>query len=1117
MTNFDYLKDLQHIGPLYEYCHEAEITQKSNPKTSAHHARLAIEWLITAIYRVERMVTEEELNDMNLFSRMTYYKFETYINDPVIIKNLHYIRKKGNDGSHVGKTVTEKEAFFCLLNLYNVTGAILKRFYLITEFAPFDRNLIPDGAEIHVAPSGHPTQPSNELTDNIPPTQQGETDSIPHPSAEDFSEAETRKLFIDMMLTEAGWQVMEHKNQIVPGKACIEIEVEGMPNESGKGYADYVLFGEDGLPLAVIEAKRTSKDPIEGKRQAELYAECLKNRYGVMPVIYYTNGLKTKVIDGLGYIPRDLYSFHSAADLQRMMQKRGRADIQDMTVNPDIAGRYYQQTAIKSICEHFNERNRRSLIVMATGTGKTRTSIGLVDVLMRNNWATRVLFLADRTSLVSQAFGNFERLLPAETKEVLNETRKPELNKRITFSTYQTLIKFIDAEEKKLSIGNFDLIIIDEAHRSIFGKYMSIIDYFDSLVLGMTATPREDVDHNTYELMQLDDEPNFAYEYKQAVKEGYLVDYTPKIKESDILKRGIKYNDLSEKEKAQLEEIWEYEKIKKALDPDQEFSRDIKSSEIDKYIYNLDTIDKVIETLMEEGQKVESGDKLGKSIIFAANHKHAELIVERFNHLYPRLGAEGFCQLIDYSINYSQSLIDKFSVASEMPQIAVSVDMLDTGIDVPEVLNLVFFKVVRSKIKFWQMMGRGTRLCEGVFGEGEPEEVDKKTFYVFDWCSNLQFFTDTENGVVTITTPSLSQKLFETRLDIAVALQAPEYQNDEFAKGFHDELKTILRKQVEGLNDYRIQVRKHMEAVVKYRNADNWTFVSPVDALYIKNEISNLFVPDKEDEFAKKFDLIVLHRQLCLIDDAEGGGESWQKKIINIAAMLEHKCAIPQIMDNIDVIKEVQGAQFWETVSLGSLERIRIKLRDLIHYLQKNSDNKYFVINISDRVTDSLAGTALGMPDMTYKQKVMDYLHEHSDNEVIRKIFNLEKLTNEDLRSLEDLFWNKLGTKNDFEAMTANMPYRGNIAAFIRTISKVDTEKALQIYRNFVSGADLTSQQEICLRELIEFVCVNGDIRRENIRDNAPLNQRNYMQIFGQNASFVVNFIDELHNVIQTV
>lgn len=1115
MTNFDYLLENEVLRELYDRCHEAEIRQKSDPVSSAIYARASLEYLVNAVYDLYRFYDEQTSERMQLKDKLEDYHFSNFINnDERLAQYMRFVRLTGNRGAHRPETVRQQDSYFAVFDLYMSVGMILKKLRFIESFPMFDKTLIPERPEIHVAPDTT-TTPSQTLIDNAP-TPSDEPIVTPAPSPEELSEAETRRMFIDMMLMEAGWEVMEHNNQIVPGKACIEIEVDGMPNNGGKGYADYVLFGEDCKPLAVIEAKRTSKDAEVGRQQAKLYAECLDRKYGVKPVIYYTNGLEIYVIDGLNYPPRKLYSFHSADDLQRMIQKRGRADIIDMQVNPEIAGRDYQQTAIKAVCEHFNAKHRRSLLVMATGTGKTRTSIGLVDVLMRNNWAKRVLFLADRTSLVSQAFKNFEKLLPNETKEVLNETKNPELNKRITFSTYQTLIKFIDAEEKKLSIGAFDLIIIDEAHRSIFGKYMSIVDYFDALVLGMTATPRDDVDHNTYELMQLDDEPNFSYEYEQAVKEKYLVDYTPIVKESKILKRGIRYQDLTEEEKSQLEAVWEYEKVKKDLDPDSEFSRDITSSEIDKYIYNLDTIDKVIDTLMEEGQKVESGDKLGKSIIFAANHKHAELIVERFNHLYPRLGSEGFCQLIDYSINYSQSLIDKFSVTSEMPQIAVSVDMLDTGIDVPEVLNLVFFKVVRSKIKFWQMMGRGTRLCEGVFGEGEPEDVDKKTFYVFDWCSNLQFFTDREAGSITMTTPSLSQKLFETRLDIAVALQAPEYQEDEYAKGFHDDLKTIMRRQVEGLNDFRIQVRKHMKYVVKYRNADNWTFVSPVEALDIKREISGLFVPEKEDEFAKKFDLIVLHRQLSLVDDAEDGGESWQKKIINIASILEKKCSIPQIMDNIDTIREVQSAQFWENVSLGSLERIRIKLRELIHYLQKTSDNKSFIVNISDTVHDSVSGHNLGMPNMTYKQRVMDYLHEHTDNEVVCKIFNLEKLTNEDLHSLEELFWNELGTKSDFDEMTEGKPYKGNIAAFIRTISKVDSERALQIYRNFVSDADLTSQQEMCLRELIEFVCVNGDIRKENIRDHAPLNQRNYMQIFGQNASFLVNFIDELHNVIQT-
>lgn len=1105
--NFDFLTQFDCLKSLHTLCNEAETRQKADPGMSAVYARNALEWVMQAIYKVEKFTDSQSLGEMNLYEQMTYYKFEEYINDADVMKRLHYIRKIGNQGAHNPRSVKAKESFFALLNLYEVVGAVLVRFRLISSFAPFNKELIPDTSDVHAVPQQE--NPDEALASAVLETDAGPL-HVNQPSVDDISEADTRKLFIDMMLREAGWEVMERDGIIVPGKACVEVKLEGMPNAEGVGYADYILFGRDGKPLAVIEAKKASRSLEVGRQQAELYAQCCLQRYGVLPVIYYTNGIETKVIDGLGYPPRLLYSFHSLDDLELLIQKRSRQDIKDMNGDPNIAGRDYQLTAVKKVCEHFNTKHRRALLVMATGTGKTRTAISLVELLTRNNWIKSVLFLADRTSLVNQAYNKFEELLPNETKEVLNETKEPTLTKRITFSTYQTIINYVDSEEKPLSIGRFDLIIIDEAHRSIFGKFRSIIDYFDSLVVGLTATPRDEVDRSSYELMELDDEPNFAYELQEAVDDHWLVNYTPVERTSAILTSGIKYDDLSKEEKEQMEMVWEYEKVKLALDPDEDYHRDIKKTEIDKYIYNIDTIDKVLQDLMENGQRIQGGEVMGKSIIFAANHSHAELIVERFNHLYPELGPN-YCKLIDYSVNYAQSLIDDFSNANKMPQIAVSVDMLDTGIDVPEVLNLVFFKIVKSKIKFIQMLGRGTRLCPDVFGEGK----DKKTFFVFDWCGNIRYFGGLEGAEPSFRVQSLSEKLFGLRLDIAVALQAPTYQADEYAKSFHDELKGMLRNQIVGLNDSRIAVRKHLAIIHDFRQEEKWQFVSPVDAQRLKSDVAPLLAPSKDDEFSKRFDLLVLNRQLALVADIEGDGEIYQTKIINIANMLEQKSTIPQINDCLDVIREVQGANFWETVSLGSLERIRLKLRDLIHYLQKQGDNRTFTVNIEDDITMNGDEIVPVLPKVTYKQKVLDYLNENSDSTAIQKIIHLEKLTSEDLESLERVFWEELGSKQDFDHLTDNKPYKGNVAMFVRTITGIDREKARKIYLDFIKGNELTSQQELCLKEIMDFVCINGDIKKENIRDNAPLNLRNWSKIFGINLSGVVNLVEQLHGVIE--
>ena len=771
MRNFDYIKDLG-LTDLHRLCSACEENQVSNPDISAISARRALEYLVRALYRMKNIEVGERTTLVELVDGEP---FTSFIGDDRVMMAVHYVRKVGNVGAHIG-TVSKKESFFCLLNIYNVVAAMLIKLRVMQSVAPFDKTLIPGSLQAPVlmpkavkvveAPEQMVKAADKEVLESTKPVE-----ALPI----DISEAETRRLYIDLMLKEAGWQILDTEGLVQASRACVEVELQGMPNAHGVGYADYVLFGSNGKPLAVVEAKRTSADPIKGKHQAELYADCLEARYGVRPVIYYTNGFQTFVIDGLGYPSRKLYSFHTEHDLERMLQKRGRRDIGDFSVNDNITDRHYQKMAIKAVCEHLNKRHRKALLVMATGTGKTRVSISLVDVLMRNGWVKNVLFLADRISLVSQAHKNFVKLLPSTTTSVLSDSGEKDLNARITFSTYQTMINYIDTEDKPFSVGRFDLIIIDEAHRSIFGKYGAIFNYFDAMLVGLTATPRNEVDKSTYDIFEMEQGvPNYAYELEDAVSEHYLVNYHGFKRGSMILKEGIKYSSLTDEEKKQMEAIWEYEDalkgLKDAVDGHTSV-RDIANNEIFSYIFNEATIDAVLQDLMENGLKVQYGERIGKSIIFAYNHRHAELIVERFHKLYPEYGSD-FCVLIDNYVTYSQDLIDKFEIRDNNPQIAVSVDMLDTGIDVPDVLNLVFFKIVKSKIKFMQMIGRGTRLSADIFGDGK----DKECFYIFDWCRNFEYFEKNPDGTSTPSTISLTERIFGLRADIAFHLQHQKYQ-----------------------------------------------------------------------------------------------------------------------------------------------------------------------------------------------------------------------------------------------------------------------------------------------------------------------------------------------------
>lgn len=1102
MSNFDYLKDIEALSDLYRFCKAAEETQKTNHNESAINSRRGLEWIVKAIYKLKGI--ELKKTD-KLYELMTGQPFTDFISNDRIMMSAHYVRKIGNKSAHDGN-VKGGESFFSLLNLYDVIGFILLKLGVLNGLAPFNKDLIPDKHELFVSTPTE-TEIPDKIIEDIAPEKVSNPVNVNMESS--LSEAETRKYFIDIMLEEAGWEVLDKKGAIVPSKACIETEVHGMPNAQNEGYVDYVLFGSNGKPLAVIEAKRTTKDPKVGRQQAILYAECLEKQYGVKPVIYYSNGYKTFIIDGLGYPDRELLGFHTESELELLIQRRGRGKITDLSVNENITDREYQKRGIKAICEHFNSLHRKGLLVMATGTGKTRVAISLSDILMRNAWVKNILFLADRTALVNQAAKNFTKLLPSATITVLSENKKPDMDARIMFSTYQTMINYIDTESKLFSIGRFDLIIIDEAHRSIFGKYTAIFNYFDSLLVGLTATPRDQVDKSTYDVFDLETgEPNFAYELKEAVDDGYLVNYTLISRTTKILKNGIRYNKLSKEEKDQLEKVWDYEKAKNSIDPDSEYHRDIDKSEIFKYIFNIDTIDNVLQDLMNNGLKVQSGDLIGKTIIFAYNHKHAVQIVERFNALYPELGPD-FCVLIDNTVNYSQTLIDSFEERNKMPQIAVSVDMLDTGIDVPDILNLVFFKKIYSYIKFWQMIGRGTRLSKDIFDIGE----DKTTFYIFDWCGNFEFFDENPRGNEALPQISLSERLFGLRVDITFALQHSNYQSDKEAKKLHDEIKAMLISQVDMLNTKHISVRQNIDVVDKFKKKENWVALSAIDVLDLKDKVAPLITAGKDNVAAKKFDAIMLYIQLSIVD-SNINADNYKIKVQNIGSKLQEKASIPQVMAKMELIKNISAPAFWRTVTLDRLEYVRKEIRDLVQFIIGNS-NRDFTLNIKD-IIEEKPSIVVKPYRASYKQRVEEFISQNSSLPVFIKIKNVEQLNNEDIQELERILWEELGTEEEYMnyLQSNKMSFNKNVAAFIRSQIGIDKKAAMEKLSLFFSDNNFTSLQEEYLKTIITYVSDHGDISPETIVNEPPFDEFNWSDVFGQELIGVKNYVQNLHEAI---
>lgn len=916
-----------------------------------------------------------------------------------------------------------------------------------------------------------------------------------------MSEANTRKLYIDLYLKEAGWDVLDTENVAIAGKAGIEIKVEGMPNAQGIGFCDYVLYGRDGNPLAIVEAKKTSVSPEKGRHQVDLYGECMKAIYGYKPILYYTNGYVTKVIDGI-YPDRTVMAFHTIDELELMMQRRNRGNITDLKISDRITNRPYQKMAITNLCEWLNQKHRRGLLVMATGTGKTRVAISLVDVLSRNNWVKNVLFLADRTSLVNQAKKNFAKLLPNMSICELSGNEEKDYNARLMFCTYQTMINYIDAEDKRFTSGRFDLIIIDEAHRSIFNKYGSIFAYFDSLLVGLTATPKSEVDANTYRIFGCESGiPNFDYSLEEAVKDKYLVNYKSFSRTTKLLKRGIKYNELTEDEKRQLDEYFVDEP------PTPDFT--VSEKELFKKIFNKNTCCEILEELMQYGIKTNGGELLGKSIIFAYNHHHAQMIVDCFHEMYPDHPAN-YCQLIDNYVKYADDLILKFENDDEF-RIAVSVDMLDTGIDVPAVVNLVFFKPVKSKIKFVQMIGRGTRLCENLFGEGK----DKTHFIIFDYCGNFEYFDAHPDGTDGMGGRSLSQRLFEVRLDILHELQRIEYQEQEFARSYYQKTKDLLHAAVYKIKGHsaRMQVRAEMQYVDKYSDYATWESVSPLMVKEIKVHITPLLDSGLEGfDLSIAFDIRMLDIELSMLVQGNTGMATRDVKTVRQVAqyLLTEKASIPQVFAKAEQLKTLVSEQFWDTPSLEKLEQLRVDVRDLMQFLDK-SPKKQIDVNIDDTVEPSgYEGGDTIIDIRTYREKVLDYLIEHSDNEVIHKIQRLEPITNDDLKALEKILWEELGTKEEYEQTTDI----DNLAVFVRSLIGLSQEAVNEKFGEYLNGNVLNAQQQEFIRAIINYVRENGDISREDLIEKSPFDNYDILTLFGDNITSVLTIVGILHDSV---
>lgn len=1076
MTNFDLFTKEQDFAPFAEPAVSAERIYPIDAAACVLNCRRSMEAAVKWMYSVDSALVMPYQD--NLISLISTDEFRDIVDDN-LLRRMDFIRKTGNAAAHAGRRVTKEQAALCLENLFIFLDFVAYCYADNYQEGTYDPSLLEQEppAAVPVINTEADLKLEDLMAENAAlreelTARRAEQQQTYVPKPLDISEYKTRKLYIDAMLEDAGW--VEGKNWIN------EYEIPGMPNKSEVGFADYVLMGDDGRILAVIEAKRTCVDVAKGRQQAKLYADLIEQKQkGHRPVVFLTNGFDTRIIDNQ-YPERKVAAFYSKRDLEKLFNlHRMRSSLKNIVVDKAIAGRYYQEAAIKAVCDSFGQRNRRkALLVMATGSGKTRTVIALVKVLQEQGWIKNVLFLADRNSLVTQAKRSFVNLLPDLSVTNLCE-EKDNYSAHCVFSTYQTMMNCIDSvmddEGKLFSCGHFDLVICDEAHRSIYNKYKDIFTYFDAPLVGLTATPKDEIDKNTYAIFELESGvPTYGYELAQAVQDGYLVDFTSVETSLKFIQQGIVYDDLSDEDKAIYEDTFE--------DENGDLPESIASSALNEWIFNEDTIREVLHVLMTHGLKIDYGNKIGKTIIFAKNHTHAEKILEVFGKEYPHLN--GYAKVIDNYMTYAQSAIDEFSDPEKLPQIAISVDMLDTGIDVPEVLNLVLFKKVMSKAKFWQMIGRGTRLCPSLI-----DGVDKDKFFIFDFCGNFEFFR-MNKGKATANMIALSGAIFHLKSQIAFKLQDLAYQTEELI-AFRKSLVEDMVEKVRELNRENFAVKQHLRYVELYSNPDNYNTLTYEDTLLMGQELAPLIEPEHDDAKALRFDALLYGIELAYLAGKKysRARHDLQKKVAAVASVAN----IPEIMAEAELIDKILHTDYLDNAGINEFEHIRKSLRDLMKYIPTGKitydtdfDDEILSIDWKDSDLDN--------DDLkNYKAKAEYYVRQHQDNIVIAKLKSNVPLTGADVKELEAILWSEVGTKQEYEAEYGAKP----LGEFVREIVGLDMNAAKAAFADFLNDTNLDSRQIYFVNQIVEYIVHNGMMKDLSVLQEAPFtDQGSIVEVF---------------------
>lgn len=1076
MTNFFFLKEKTTYALFAPACIEAERIFAASPAMCAVGCRKALELAVKWVYAADTSMEMPYRDNLQSLLHEPSFRFAV---DRNTWGKLPFIAKLGNEAVHTGHNIQKGDALLCLQSLFEFVQWIDYCYGTAYQERKFDPALIP--AE-KIAVDVKKIKEQESLLDEKQAEIEKLRKQIEEMSArftaekdqhkkertfqsEDLSEFATRKRFIDVDLREMGWKL-----EGVDADVQVEYEVDGMAGKAGqKGYADYVLFGKDGLPLAVVEAKRASKDPNNGWKQAVLYADCLERKFGRRPMIFITNGFETYYWDDQTSPKRQVSGIFSKNDLQKLMNRRTeRLKLETVPISDKITDRYYQKEAIRAVCGQIEKGFRKHLLVMATGTGKTRTASSLTDVLSRGKYVTNILFLADRTALVKQAKDDFKNYLPDMSLCNLC-TNKDDRNARIVFSTYPTMLNAIDDTKTKdgqrlFTPAHFDLIIIDESHRSIFKKYRAIFQYFDAILVGLTATPKTDVDRNTYDFFEMEHGvPTYAYDYETAVyQDKVLVPYYNYEVKTKFLEEGITYDDLSEEDKARYEDDFTEDGVMPEFIP---------SAALNQFVFNEKTVDQVLQDLMERGIHVAGGDRLGKTIIFAQNKRHAQFIVDRFNALYPQYHGN-FAQRVVCDDSYAQTVIEDFKIPEKAPHIAVSVDMMDTGIDVPECVNLVFFKKVRSKAKFWQMIGRGTRLCKGLscIDQIDGEYTDKRRFLIFDYCGNFEYFRQHKEGYETRETKTLSENIFGKQVRLMMALQESTFADADY-QVWRKELAENCHGQVANLKRELIAVKMRLRYVEKYQKEDAFAHISDLDKGELEREIAPLVFLDDPDEFAKRFDNFMYGLMLAHLEQMPSFKYA-KKQLCDMAALLEKKVTIPQIKEKLPLIRKIGTDAFWEAKDLLLFEKVRKELRDLIQFLDEGEKKHQIITKLTDPVTEQQEGVQMeaAYDFEDYRAKVNRYVNDHGDTLAIHKLTHNIPLSQGDYQELERILTSELGSREDYVREFGDTPF----GLLIRKIAKLDHEAAMAAFSTFINDQSLNQKQIAFVHKVIQHIELNG-------------------------------------------